>query len=199
MKPLIPASVAIIVLSAFCYTTIAPKPAPLTCTLTADKSTYKMGELPRLKVDIINTGKKDIYLIGSLDGSDVKWRMPYCYFTIQKPIPDSIGWSRCGNMNPLRPKDFVLVKSGGKFNPYQKTDESGFFTSHMMRDTATFRNPGVYRIRFYYSTNSQNIHQFMGTRFSQDEKPGDPELQALWNQVPKVDIVSNEIEIIFGQ
>jgi hypothetical protein len=199
MKLLIPVSAALIILSAFCYTTSAPKPALLTCTLAADKSTYKIGELPRLKVDIINTSKKDMYLIGSLDGSAVKWRMPHCYFTIQKPVSDSTRLARCRNMNPLTPGNFILVKAGERFNPYQAIDEYGFFTDHRATDTATFRNPGVYKIRFYYSTNSTNIRDFMGDLPSQQDKTKNQQLHTLFEKVPKVDIVSNEIEIIFEQ
>ena len=83
----------------------------LACTLKSDKKLYKVGELPKFSVQIIKNGEKDIYLICSLDGSTVKGRFPYCYYSILKPKPEKVKLTRCGNMNTLRPKGFKLVKA----------------------------------------------------------------------------------------
>ena len=80
--------------------------------LTSDKEVYKVGELPKLTVKIYNDSKEDIYLIGSLDGSDVKWRFPYCYYSIDRPKSVQTKLQRCGNMNTLRLHDFKLIHAG---------------------------------------------------------------------------------------
>jgi hypothetical protein len=181
-----------IIMSVFCF---HPKPTPhssLICKLFVDKTTYKIGEVPKIKVEIENTGNKDIYLIGSLDGSEIKRRMPYCYFDIEKPRPDTIQYGFCGTTNPLRASDFVLVKAHSSFNPYQPVDNYGFFTSYLIGDTATFRNPGVYKIQFHYSTMSGNINKYKGMGSSADSV-----LQKqLFEKVPRVELVSNMIEVV---
>ena len=197
MKPLIIGSLVFIFLTAFGFQNSLTKTATLTCTLKSDKTKYKIGELPDLRVEIVNNTGEDIYLIGSLDGSDVKWRMPYCYFTIQKPKPDTIQVARCRNMNPLRNEDFVLVKTGQKFNPYKNVDPYGFFTDYTITNNETFKNPGVYKIQFHYSTNSHDLAKFLGDRLPKADSTDSLKLSSLFNKVLKVDIVSNEIEIRF--
>jgi len=197
MKYLIIASFSFLLLTAFDYRRSGTKPVDLTCTLRSDKIRYKVGELPELTVEITNNTRKNIYLIGSLDGSDVKWRMPHCYFTIEKPKPDTIRVGRCGNMNSLAIEDFVFVKAGQKFNPYQSFGNYGFFTDDKITNSETFKNPGVYKIKFYYSTNSQRIDDFMGDRPFRNDKTDSINLNSLFNKVPKVDLVSNEIQITF--
>ncbi|RZK09578.1 MAG: hypothetical protein EOO46_13445 [Flavobacterium sp.] len=199
MKSVIIASLTFVFLTAFNHRGSLEKTASLTCILKSDKTNYKVGELPDFKIEIINNTEKDIYLIGSLDGSDIKWRMPYCYFTIQEPKPDSVDMvGRCGNMNTLKPQDFVLIKAGAKFNPYMSLNEYGFFTDHTVTNSQTFQTPGVYRIQFHYSTNSQKLDDFMGDRPLQQDKAKRQKLVSLLQRVPKVDIVSNEIEITIG-
>lgn len=186
MKPII---LLALLLTAFTVKKSGPLPE-LTCTLTSDKVVYKTGEQPWLTIGITNNSKEDIYLVGSLDGSDVKWRFPYCYFSIQKPLPDTPLTGRCGVMNPLRPADFRLVKAGQKFNPY----EDGFFEDYSLLDTRTFKNPGEYRIRFYYSTNSESMSRFMGTRSARSD-PDSLKMAFFFKHVPKVELASNEITI----
>src|SRR5688572_16026226 len=94
-------------------------PSDVSCFLTSDNSTYKVGELPKFTVQIRNNSKDDIYLIGSLDGSDVKWRFPYSYYSIKRPQAATDKFARCGNMNSLSEADFRLVKAGAKFNPHE--------------------------------------------------------------------------------
>lgn len=164
----------------------------LSCVLTSDKAVYKVGELPKLTVEISNNSKDDIYLIGALDGSDIKWRFPYCYYTIDKPKPDTPRLQRCGNMNTLRIADFKLIKAGQRFNPYESIDDYGFFSDYTTANKETFKNPGTYKVKFHYSTNSLDINKFMGDksfRYSSDSI----RIDSLLKTVPKVDLTSNEI------
>ncbi|MET0394245.1 MAG: hypothetical protein ABW019_13955 [Chitinophagaceae bacterium] len=169
--------------------------AELTCTLTSDKAVYTVGELPRFTVRIINQGTEDIYLPGSLDGSDVKWRFPHCYFSISKPVPDTPRMLRCGNMNTLRPADFRLVPAGQPFDPYLNSKDHGFFSDYFATNPGTFKHPGTYRIRFHYSTNSQELSGFMGDNWPRDGGADSLQLQALFKLTPKVELESNEIVI----
>ena len=198
MKSLVLGFVSLIFFSAFRHLSESAIPA-LTCSLTTEKNSYKLGELPKLRVVIDNNTGKDIYLVGKLDGSDVKWRMPYCYFTIEKPKPDSVPFSRCGNIDPLRKEDFVLIKAGEKFNPYGNIDHHGFVFDHNILNPETFRNAGIYKIRFHYSTNSSDLSKFKGQRSFDPNKPDSLQLSPLFNRMPKMDLVSNTIEIKFHE
>jgi hypothetical protein len=181
-----------IIISVYCFQQQYTPHASLVCKLSVEKTTYKIGEIPVIKVAIKNISNKDVYLIGSLDGSEIKRRMPYCYFDIEKPRPDIIQYGFCGTTNPLRASDFVLVRAHSSFNPYQPVDNYGFFTSYMIGDTATFRNPGVYKIQFHYSTMSGNINRYKGMGSSADSV-----LQKQrFEKVPRVELVSYMIEVV---
>jgi len=195
-------SLILILISFSCLTSIKNIKRPafskqLTCILVSDKAIYKIGDLPKLKVEISNIGKRDIYLIGSLDGSNVRGRFPYCYYSVGKPKADEILLGGCGNMNTLRIEDFILVKKGQKFNPYKNFDNHKFFNDYTITNFETFKNPGLYKIKFHYSTNSQNLIDFWGDKGLTYSESDSLKIASLFNQVPKVDIESNEIEIRF--
>lgn len=164
----------------------------ISCTISATAKIYKVGTLPLIQVEIVNNTSEDIYLIGALDGSGTKRRMPYCYFTIEKPRPDTIIYQGCGFSNPLRIEECRLVKSGGTFNPYTQIDSLGYWTDNTINRKETFRNAGLYKIQFHYSTNSEDIHSFLG---SWDMNPEIPKLKKLIEKVPKLELASNIIEI----
>jgi len=191
MKSCIILIISFIILTAFSYeTTFNRSKTKLKCILTSNKTIRKIGESAHLVVQIINYSKNNIYLIGDLDGSEYKLRMPYCFFTIKKPKPDTIRSFICGVANPLEIKDFKLVEKGEIFYPYEKGD--------IYLDNKEFKNPGVYKIRFHYSTNSESINEFLGSMAWENFKDS-TQLKTLFEHVPKVDIVSNEIEIKFEE
>src|SRR5262245_7353276 len=165
------------------------KPPPLSCTIRCDPI-CEQGKAPTVKVEIANWTDEEIYLVGSLDGSDWKWRYPLCYFEVTGPDGQSAVKSpgRCGNMNPLREKDFVKVPNGGKFNPFQKVDGYGFFSAHQISPD-TFKEMGEYRIRFIYSTNQASIKTWLG------DGKADDKLVNLLEKVPKTTVSSNEIRV----
>ena len=74
----------------FCYPQDPGEKIRLDCIISSTNKIYRVGQVPHIEVKILNISKEEIYLIGALDGSDVKRRMPYCYFTIEKPKPDTI-------------------------------------------------------------------------------------------------------------
>lgn len=198
MKYIVVALAALFCLPSFRDQARPDLPYPgLSCTLTVSKTRYKTGEVPALKVSIVNQSGKEIYLVGSLDGSDLKWRRPYCYFTIEKPAPGDISIGRCGNMNRLRAEDFVRVGPGEAFDPYQSIDHYGFFRDYTIMNPETFKATGIYKIKFHYSTNSSVIDDFTGDRGAPSRNPDSLQLLSLFEKVPKVDLVSNEIEIVY--
>lgn len=187
----------LLIFFSLCSGSFSPQPAAdsnntFSCTISCSSKTYKSGQVPDITVAIANNSNKETYLIGALDGSENKRRMPYCYFTIDKPKPDTILYQSCGTVDPLRIAEYRLVKAGESFDPYAQIDERGFWRNRTIGDKETFRNPGVYRIQFHYSTNSTDIRRFLG---SWDKNPDTPRLKQLFEKLPRIDLSSNVLEI----
>ncbi len=165
----------------------------LVCILSAENLEIKLGELPKLKLTITNNSKQPIYLIGLLDGSGSEQRMPYYYFIINKPKPDSIFFPRCKLLNPLKKEDFIRVNPGESFNPYARNNQSDWVYDHSISQKETFKNAGVYKISFQYNTTSMNINDFMGTLDLSNNI--NSEVLTLFKQLIHCKIISNTIEI----
>jgi hypothetical protein len=165
----------------------------LRCTIRT-KPTCELGKAPKVTVAIRNQTNTDIYLVGSLDASDCKWRYPHCYFEVTGPDGQSAVQriARCGNMNTLREKDFVKLPPSCAFDPYQRIDNSGFFAAHQLAPS-TFRTAGEYRIRFVYSTKGEAIGKWVGDGLNQ--AAANEKLIGLLKQVPKVEVWSDEIKV----
>ena len=185
------------------------------CILKSEKEIYKIGEKPELNIEIINKTDSSVILVGSLDGSDIGWRLPFCMFSVKHQI---FGYTSkysfgCANVNNFREKDFVEVATNSGFNPYEHIDDMVFFSSYQIQSDQ-FWIPGNYQIFFIYSTlNNDSIFWSNDKLLSIDstmkewyfEQGREQEyyhelkhinkLDSLWNLVPKMDIVSNPITI----
>ncbi len=179
----------------------APKAPPLTCTIRSEP-TCELGQVPTISVEIANWTGGEIYLIGSLDGSDTKLRYPFCYFEVIGPDGKLVQqrlFRDCGNMNAIREKDFVKVPRGGKFNPYQKIDDHGFFGTSLITP-ATFPAAGEYRIRFVYSTDKADPKFWVGDAHGSvlemlNTGTTNENVVKLLANVPKTTVSSNEITV----
>jgi len=164
------------------------------CVITADRTTYSVGEVPKVTFRIHNKTDKEVVLVGSLDGSDVGWRFPKCRLEILdaagKPVTTPV--ARCGNMNPLRTTHFVVVPAGNAFDPFGK----GFFGPMQLQGHIfPITTPGDYTLRFYYTTTTDRVEDYFG-----DERAlikASPEIQHLFERVPKLDLKSNELKLKF--
>jgi hypothetical protein len=165
------------------------KSEKLGCILTVEPVS-QVYRIPKITVVLTNRTDTDIYLVGSLDASDCRWRYPHCYFEVigpdGKPALDPYG--RCGNMNTLEERDFVLVPPGGRFNPYGYA----FFSAHQV-SPYTFRVPGKYRIRFFYSSASEAIAEWAGD--GRHSVAANRRLAELFRLVPKVEVASDEVVV----
>jgi hypothetical protein len=121
--------------------------------------------------------------------------MPYCYFTIEKPRPDTPIFSRCGNSNPLRAVEVKLIKPGEALNPYENIDNYGFFDDLAATQKETYRNPGVYKIRFHYTTATADNRTFIGNFGLWTPGADSAKLKELVKKIPPIDIASNLVEI----
>lgn len=160
--------------------------------VTADRATYEVGEVPNITFRITNKTAKEVVLVGYLDGSRDGRRFPKFLFEILdaagKPI--TIDRTICKFMNDLNATDFVVVPAGDAFEPLGKgfSRLSGF---HPFQITT----PGDYTLRFSYST-SDRVQDYFGL-VQRRQPDASPEIQRLFERVPKLDLKSNELKLKF--
>jgi hypothetical protein len=171
---------------------------PLSCTIRCAKTSYRSGEVPEISVRLFNWTGKDIFLVGSLDGSDCRIRYPHWDFEITGPDGQMLTEmpNRCGYMNPLRPEQFIKVAAGGAFDPYRQAQGLDFFGDWRLCPE-TFRRAGDYRVRFVYSTEQPRIARWLGSsRHAEADLREDSPLSRLLAEVPKTTVRSNELRIV---
>jgi hypothetical protein len=174
------------------------------CTIRSDKTIYHPGETPAITVEINNNSNEKAYLVRALDGSDIKRRFPYAYFTITK-VGDTAYktkmYGRCGNIDPITVADFVEVKPGALFNPFKRTipytDRENIFAYDIkLIDTANFSTPGKYVITFFYSTMESDFTKWGGHYSSKMFYKDYKQMEALFfSDVARISLVSNELII----
>ena len=163
----------------------------ITCTISAQKTDYVVGEAPEISVFLHNNEGRSVTLVGSLDGSD-GGRSPRCQFEIAAPPGhESAVIGRCGNINSIRMADFVDVPAGGKFDPFRRED--GFFGSPKLR-WDNFVTPGRYRFTFRYSTVGWAKIEDDGRVLGKPPAAAHERLKG----VPRFEAASNTIELTFG-
>jgi hypothetical protein len=166
------------------------------CVLSSDRETYEVGQQPIFTVLITNKTSKETYLIGSLDGSTSDRRFPKCSFEVidsdGKPV-ERAPELMCGNMNALRTEDFVAIAPGKSFDPFGKE----FFTPYQFH-AFPVQQPGIYTVRFSYSTISNQLSDYFGGPIVGGVKAAKLELQQLFNRIAHIQLKSNELKLTFN-
>ncbi len=174
------------------YSQEAPKvdASKFQLVLSSDRNTYELGEKPNFTIRIANKSDKEVYWIQALDGSEGGWRFPKCRVEVldeggkQVSLGRSIG---CGMMNPLTVKDFVLTPAGKDFL-------LGGLIPNELHDFSV-KKSGIYRVKFFYSTSSEKIQDYMG--IGRMTAAASPQFQQMFERVPKFDLESNTLTITF--
>jgi hypothetical protein len=111
-------------------------------TLTVRRTTsegFELGRDPRLEVVLANRSTDRAYpVVLSGDGSEVGWREPHVFYTVEKQTQRSTAWettpelplSRCGNYDEDWTKDVVSLEPGTSlvlpwFQFYERWDLEG--------------------------------------------------------------------------
>lgn len=194
-----PAAVSLVVAAAATIASCATSPprweSPRLHAEIRSAPACALGSAPRVTVSIVNATDEEIVLVGSLDGSDLGRRFPHCVFEVTGPDGASsvVIPPHCGNMNALREADFVVVPPRGAFDPYAPIDDYDFFAACQL-EPPSFPKRGRYRIRFTYSTESDDLDAWLG--MPSPETAGELEtLRSLLARVPKTRVVSDVIEV----
>jgi hypothetical protein len=183
----------------------------ITCSLSTDRTTYKVGEAPRFTIRIRNGSDSTVQLVKMLDASDVQWRYPYSYYEVsrvpsQQRVKAEAGMVRCGNMDGISPTDFVAVAPGQEFSPY--ANQPAVYTDLFIPGARQFTKKGRYRIVYHYATDELDFRKWLGdlAGYWFDPRTGQiipsyheqyQQLLALFSKVPKVNLVSNELTLEF--
>jgi hypothetical protein len=123
--------------------------------IKAKRTEIQVGESLQVGVTIRNEGKEAVTLVEPGDGSAEGWRTPIIGWSVVevkmaadkakhpgKPIP--VNHRRCGNINALKAKEIIKLKSGAT----QALGGGGWVGA------PGFAKPGVYRVVFYYQNES---------------------------------------------
>ena len=116
--------------------------------ITADvRGNGVVGKPLPVSYAIQNLGDTSVSVLRSLDASDVAWRTPKISIEIRKAdgslvTPPAVG--RCGLVNPLEAKDFVVLAPGAVIDPFGK----GSFSHYMLDWRPT--EPGRYQVVVRY-------------------------------------------------
>ncbi|GAA4504770.1 hypothetical protein GCM10023172_31600 [Hymenobacter ginsengisoli] len=184
----------------------------ITCSLSSDRTAYKLGEIPQFTIRIHNGSDSTVQFVKTLDASDIQWRYPYSYYEVNRVPSGPLGKTkdrmvRCGNMDGISLTDFVVVAPGQAFNPYE--NQSAVYTLSSVPSAAEFSKEGRYRIIYHYATNEPDFRKWLGdiawawfdpqtNQIYPSHQAQYQQLIALFAKVPKVNLVSNELTIDFN-
>ncbi|MES2462909.1 MAG: hypothetical protein V4671_20180, partial [Armatimonadota bacterium] len=109
-------------------------------------------------IRLINNTEQEITLLRPLDGSQYG-RYPVYRVKMRdvagKAVDGPVGL--CGTLNPLTAEDFIRIPAGQAYAPFGDEPYAAFELYH-----PPVEKPGVYTVRFYYSSASSDISWYMG-------------------------------------
>ena len=164
---------------------------PIQIELTSAKGARQLlGEPPDLSVRVVNTSDEPVWMVGVLPGSE-GMRYPRYEVEIEgpsgqaaRPFPEGMDYAR-----GLQPTDFKRLAPGESFDP----QEGRQFIP--IQQLAWFKpsQPGTYRFRVRLDTREENPREWLGHTYVRDQA----KVMAMLQQVPKVEVESNTLEIEF--
>jgi len=166
--------------------------APIEIELVSGKGLQQPLDEPlELSVQITNVSDEAIWMVGVLPGSE-GLRYPLYVAEIEGPsgsvgtrFPEALDYVR-----GMHPEDFVRLPPGESFDPQEG---KGFIP---IQQLAWFRptEPGKYRLRLHFDATAEDPREWMGHTFVRDRR----KVETLIQQVPRVAVWSNTLEIEFG-
>jgi len=165
---------------------------PLACVLSLAPATAPGGDAG-LDIALTNLADHDVLLVPAIDGSDVGRRYPQGYFTVTdstgKDIP-MLPVTVTEYCEPLSDADFTQVPPGFTLRwPVELFTAAGIVKRH----TAA---PGVYQLRFVYSTESDSPDEWLGNGLSAKGLREDREhFGPMITRVPRTTVTSNAVTV----
>lgn len=183
--------------------------SPIRLVISSDKSTYSLGEVPRLTARLSNVSPDPIWVIGCLQGSEqtewpiwakdrfgVVWNVGkgqrYPRYVVKVQLNDQPATveikgavTPCGNMNALIASDFKLLAPSEAFDPFGE----GFFHLWTLRQPELWNRRGVYKLSLLYDTRQGDNKKFCGDGSI-------PDFAERLKDVPRLAVSSNELALV---
>jgi len=166
-----------------------PAVAGLELHLTLAQRTVSWGHLPEVRARLENHSAEPVLVLLPCDGSVEAMRVPAYTWEVTlaagsaaPPLPAL----RCGNVNAFREEDFVRLEPG------EHADlDNGWLPGPGER--FSFVRPGRYTIRLRYLVAKADgpYGDAIPLGTSGERTP----IEALWDEVPEVEVVSNEVTV----
>lgn len=169
-------------------TSSQPTAPRLSLSLSADRASVRVKEIPKFSVQFRNESQGSVTLVKCLDGSQERMRYPHCvvqYFDGERWTADPVG--RCGNTNNLQASDFQSLKPGEKWNPVGEWFD-------WARIASAFQKAGIVKVRFVYEANTSDLSRWLG-RMGEVPEQTQAELRSGLDKVPKGQWESNVVLI----
>jgi hypothetical protein len=171
----------------------APDPSKLSLTISANKTTYSVGELPKIRATLTNNTGKTILIAKPLDGSD-RGRFPQFMFAITPPANTSAPpqFGMCGNTNPIDTSCFVSVANGRSIDLL--ANGTPFSLQYEVQ-----RGAGNYVVQATYSTMSDDMDMWLGGPLTgKDAALRKIDIWPQFSRVSKMALTSNVLTLNFG-
>jgi hypothetical protein len=166
---------------------------PIRVELDASSDKVGRGAILPVRVRVTNTGSRDVWFVGNLDGSEAGYRYPHYTPRISGPEEASLGegpfW--CGTVVPLRIEDFVRLEPGQSFDPTQPSNGAGFQPLHLF-SRYTPSTPGRYELSLTISTEGASEEDWGVIPV---DYPGKQAISEKLQQVPRGAAESNRLII----
>jgi hypothetical protein len=178
--------------------------------LIPNKTYYRLGEKPDMDLILLNRTDSVVYLPGSLDGSAIPTRLPYCDYIVQNRKVKRKYWIDA-NPNPLINEDLVRLEPNEYFNAFDNLSllikdygyDSLLNTNNKVTKMHDFWSPfnfghksiiwpGRYDIQVVYSTKNDTSF-FAGWNLS-DRNFNSNYLDS----IPEIYILSNAVSIRYS-
>lgn len=159
---------------------------------SAPKPRIRVGEPLPVEFRIRNVGSTPVPVAPALDKSD-HGRFPAYIIEVRGPdgvllsVDPPIG---CGNTDPLREKDIVILQPGDELNPIPVRG------AHYMLSRWSPQKPGVYTVRFIYEAGVSEDGTARNRYFRWQVWPASPVLFNLIDRMPHGRIASNEVSVV---
>ncbi len=170
--------------------------------ISSDTNVYVLGQIPNIKVQLLNNSNRQVTFFTMLDGSSDSMRYPYAGFRIytnDSIVKPSLRM-RCGNMDGISKECIILLNPGESIDPHM--DAPWIYRDHIFRDSTIFAKRGNYRIKYYYSTKQDTLSEWLGSNvyfeLYRPESNFDSLTQNymnLFSKVPSIALTSEPIEI----
>lgn len=166
-------------------------PEQIELVIASDKSTYMIGECPKISATLTNQSGHTITLVPAIDGSAGR-RYPLVKFSVQAPpnaMEEEVLFG-CGNVNSLEPSDFHVLPASGQLELLGPWGGAPW--------TALNRGLGEYIVKLTYDTNETDVELWLGGPLALPQNAiAERRVSALLGEVPRFTVTSNSLKLRF--